>query len=209
MRIGLKRFLLIRELEIIKYSYRKQMSLFSLKQSGDPLALEVSMVGLKLGSSLLQLGLSNKDMLTTLTKVVGISGESVVAVETDADVKRVNDIARNAGVLIDAKKARFSSLPFNSEQFDVVVANDLIGDLRINERVLCLQQILQVLKPNGRCLVIEAAPRGGLGALFSQRSLDRTYVAYGGAEGALKAEGFRAVRQLAEREGKRYIEGMK
>ena len=81
--------------------------------------------------------------------------------------------------------------------------------MRINERVLCLQQVLQVLKPNGRCLVIEAAPRGGLGALFSQRSLDRTYVAYGGAEGALKAEGFRAVRQLAEREGKRYIEAMK
>ncbi|MEE3202304.1 MAG: class I SAM-dependent methyltransferase [Acidobacteriota bacterium] len=185
------------------------MSLFNLKKSSDPLALEVSMAGLKLGSSLLQLGLSNEGMLTTLTKVVGISGESVVAVETDAEVKRVNDIARNAGVLIDVQKARFSSLSFDSEKFDVVVANDLIGDMRINERVLCLQQILQVLKPNGRCLVIEAAPRGGLGALFSQRSLDRTYVAYGGAEGALKAEGFRAVRQLAEREGKRYIEGMK
>ncbi len=185
------------------------MSLFNLKKSSDPLALEVSMAGLKLGSSLLQLGLSNEDMLTTLTKVVGISGESVVAVETDAEVRRVNDIAGNAGVLIDVQKARLSSLPFDSEKFDVVVANDLIGDMRINERVLCLQQILQVLKPNGRCLVIEAAPRGGLGALFSQRSLDRTYVAYGGAEGALKAEGFRAVRQLAEREGKRYIEGMK
>ena len=185
------------------------MSLFSLKKNSNPVALEVSMAGLKLGSTLLQLGLSNEDMLAALTKAVGISGESAVAVETDAEVKRVHEMAKNAGVLIDVQKTRFSSLPFTSETFDVVVAANLIGDMRINERVLCLQQILQVLKPNGRCLVIEAAPRGGLGALFSQRSLDRTYVAYGGAEGALKAEGFRAVRQLAERDGKRYIEGLK
>ena len=185
------------------------MSLFSLKKSGDPLALEVSMVGLKLGSTLLQLGLSNEEMLSELTKVIGISGESVVAVETDSELKRVQEIAKKAGVLIDLRNTRFAWLPFTPDTFDVVVANNLIGDMRINERVLCLQQVLQVLKPNGRCLVIEAAPRGGLGALFSQRSLDRTYVAYGGAEGALKAEGFRAVRQLAEREGKRYIEGMK
>jgi len=185
------------------------MSLFTLKKSQNPVALEVSMAGLKLGSTLLQLGLSNEGILAAFTKVIGISGESVVAVETDSEVKRVREIAEKAGVLIDVKKTRFASLPFAPETFDVVVANNLIGDMRINERVLCLQQVLQVLKQNGRCLIIEAAPRGGLGALFSQRSIDRTYVAYGGAEGSLKAEGFRAVRQLAERDGKRYIEGMK
>ena len=84
------------------------MSLFSLKKSGDPLALEVSMVGLKLGSTLLQLGLSNEDMLSELTKVIGISGESVVAVETDSELKRVHQIAEKAGVLIDVKKTRFT-----------------------------------------------------------------------------------------------------
>ena len=49
---------------------------FSLKKSSDPLTLEVSMAGLKLGSTLLQLGLSNEDMLAALTKVIGISGIS-------------------------------------------------------------------------------------------------------------------------------------
>ena len=90
----------------------------------------------------------------------------------------------------------------------VVVAN-LLGDMRVNERVLCLQQALNVLKPSGRCVVIEAAPRGGLGALLSQRTLDRTYLSNGGAEGALKSEGFRAVRLLAQREGKSFFEGTK
>ncbi|GIT67351.1 MAG: hypothetical protein Ct9H300mP25_08230 [Acidobacteriota bacterium] len=47
-------------------------------------------------------------MLAALTKVIGISGESIVAVETDAEVKRVNEIAEKAGVLIDAQKTRFS-----------------------------------------------------------------------------------------------------
>ena len=76
------------------------MSLFNLKKSSDPLTLEVSMAGLKLGSTLLQLGLPNEDMLAALTKAVGISGESAVAVETDAEVKRVHEMAENAGVII-------------------------------------------------------------------------------------------------------------
>ena len=63
------------------------MSLFTLKKSQNPVALEVSMAGLKLGSTLLQLGLSNEGILAAFTKVIGISGESVVAVETDSEVK--------------------------------------------------------------------------------------------------------------------------
>ena len=91
----------------------------------------------------------------------------------------------------------------------MVVAPDLIGGLRMNERVLCLQQALKVLRPNGRCVVIEAAQRGGIGSLFSRRTLDRTYLMNGGAAGALEAEGFRAVRLLAEREGKSFVEATK
>ena len=104
---------------------------------------------------------------------------------------------------------RLSDLPFAVDIFDVVVITNLLGDMRMNERVLCLQQALKVLKPNGRCVVIEGAPRGGLGALLSQRTVDLTYLSTDGAQGALKAEGFRAVRLLAEREGKSFFEGTK
>ena len=52
-------------------------------------------------------------------------------------------------------------------------------------------------------------PARGIGGFFSQRELDRTYLLNGGAAGALEAEGFRAVRLLAEREGKSFFEGTK
>ena len=57
--------------------------------------------------------------------------------------------------------------------------------------------------------MIERAARGGLGAVFSQRSIDPGYRAGGGAVAALAAEGFRAVRLLAEHSGKNFIEGTK
>ena len=110
-----------------------------------------------------------------------------------------------AGVLVEAKTARLGALPCDAESFDVVVAPDLIGGLRMNERVLCLQQALKVLRPNGRCVVIEAAQRGGLGSIFSQRALDRTYLMNGGAVGALEAEGFRAVRTARRTRGQELL----
>jgi ubiquinone/menaquinone biosynthesis C-methylase UbiE len=182
---------------------------FKLRKTGGPRDLEVSMVGLKLGASVLQLGGRDAALIAELAKAVGISGEAGVVAESDAECDGVRRAAERAGVLVEARTGRLGALPCDPESFDVVVAPDLLGSLRMNERVLCLQQALKVLRPNGRCVVIEAAPRGGIGGFFSRRELDRTYLLNGGAVGALEAEGFRAVRLLAEREGKSFFEGTK
>ncbi len=167
------------------------------------------MVGLKLGASVLQLGGRDGQLIAELARAAGISGEACAVTETDAESDNVRRAAERAGVLVEVRTARLGALPCDPESFDVVVAPDLLGGLRMNERVLCLQQALKVLRPNGRCVVIEAAQRGGLGSLFSQRTLDRTYLVNGGALGALGAEGFRTVRLLAERAGKSFFEGTK
>jgi hypothetical protein len=78
--------------------------------------------------------------------------------------------------------------------------------MRQNDRVFCVQETGRVLRSGGRCLVVEQAMRGGLGALFSRRQLDRLYAA-GGARAALEAEGFAGVRILADRDGIRFTEG--
>ena len=184
------------------------MALFKLKKSGGPRDLDLSMAGLKLGSRVLQLG-ADRELIAVLAGAVGISGEACAVTEDDAVADRIARAAAAAGVLVDVRVAPFGALPYDAEAFDVVVLADVIGVLYINERVVCLQQVLRVLRPGGRCLVIERAPRGGLGALFSQRSLDRGYRASGGAVAALAAEGFRAVRVLAERSGRNFIEGTK
>lgn len=167
------------------------------------------MVGLRLGASVLQLGGRDGQLVAELARIVGISGEAWAVAETDAECENVRRAAKRAGVLVEVRTARLSALPCDHDSFDAVVAPDLLGSLRMNERVPCLQEALRVLRPNGRCVVIEAAPRGGLGGLLSQRAVDRTYLANGGARGALEAEGFRAVRLLAERKGKSFFEGTK
>ena len=184
------------------------MALFKLKKSGGPRDLDLSMAGLKLGSRVLQLG-NDGELIAVLAGVVGISGEACSVTEDESAAARIGRAAAAAGVLVDVRIAPFGALPYDADAFDVVVLADMIGSLYVNDRVVCLQQVLRVLRPGGRCLVIERAPRGGIGAIFSQGSLDPGYRAGGGAPAALAAEGFRAVRVLAEHSGKNFVEGTK
>mgnify|MGYP002879840667 FL=1 len=166
------------------------------------------MAGLKLSSSVLTLG-NDCELVAALASTVGISGTACAFTSSQSNANKIAKTAVKTGVLVDVSTGKYGHLPYSAETFDVVVVKDLIGSMYINERVVCLQQVLSVLREQGRCLIIERAPRGGLGALFSQRSQDQSYRATGGAINALEAEGFRAVRMLAERDGNNFIEGTK
>lgn len=185
------------------------MSIFRLKKTDNPHALELSMAGLKLGSRVLQLDGADGELIAALAGAVGISGEACAVVKNETQAERFRRAAAAAGVLVEIEIAPLSTLPYTLEAFDLVVVRDVIGHMDMNDRVACLQQILRVLRVGGRCLLIEQAMRGGLGGMFSKRVLDPQYLANGGAQAALRAEGFRAVRHLAERDGKSFVEGTK
>ena len=184
------------------------MSLFSLKSGGNPRDLEVSMAGLKLGSSVLQLDGGDGELIAAMASVVGLSGQASAVVQNQGDVEVFTKAAAKAGVLVEVEVAPLTSLPYNDSSFDVVVVRDVLGQMGQNDRVISIQQIRRVLRSGGRCLVMDRSMRGGLGALFSRQALDRQYTA-GGALSALKAEGFRGVRVLSERDGLRFTEGTK
>ncbi len=169
----------------------------------------VSMIGLQLGNRVLQIGHSDPHLIALLAAKIGVTGQASALVADDAARETLNRAAAARGVLVDVKVAPIRTPPFAQGWFDVVVIPELIGAMRPHERVGTLQGARQVLRVGGRCLVIEPAPRGGLGALFSARSLDPHYRAQGGAAAALRAEGFKPVRTLAERDGRLFIEGMK
>ena len=116
----------------------------------------------------------------------------------------LNKASTARGVLVDVKVSPFRTPPFAEGWFDIVVIPDLIGGMRPHERV----GTLKGAKGDGPAIGLRA-PRGGLGALFSARTLDPHYRAHGGAEAALKAEGFQPVRTLAERDGVMFTEGLK
>ena len=171
--------------------------------------LRVSVIGLRLGERVLQIGHGDPRLVALLASKVGVSGQASALVADDAAAETIRRAAAARGVLVEIKVSPLRTPPFAQGWFDVVVIPELLGTMRPHERVGTVQGARQVLRVAGRCLIIESAPRGGLGALFSARSLDPHYRTQGGAEAALRAEAFKPVRTLAERDGWLFTEGMK
>ena len=95
-------------------------------------------------------------------------------------------------------------MPFDPESFDVVVVRDVLPALAPDARAGCLLGIHGVLRRGGRCLVIDSVSSGAFAALFRKSAPAGTE-----AMRALEAAQFRAVRTLAERQGLRFVEGVK
>ena len=167
------------------------------------------MIGPRRDNRVLQIGANDPDLIARLASAVGLNGQASALVPDERAQEALTRAATSRGVLVDVKVASLREPPFAQGWFDIVVIPDLIGGMRPHERVGTLQGARQVLRVGGRCLVIEPAPRGGLGALFSARQLDPHYRTHGGAEAALQAEGFQPVRTLAEQGGLTFTEGLK
>jgi ubiquinone/menaquinone biosynthesis C-methylase UbiE len=187
----------------------RSRSIFRIPERRDPYRLPVSMAGLKLGDRVLLVACADGRFLAALASKAGLTGRAC-GVDDDRDrAARAAAAALEAGVHVEVEHAPYQMLPYSDDAFDLIVIRDLLPGLRPDERVGCLREAYRVVRRGGRCLVIEAAPRGGLGALFSRRGRDWYYWSSGGAVAALEAEGFRAARRLAEREGLAFIEAVK
>jgi ubiquinone/menaquinone biosynthesis C-methylase UbiE len=175
----------------------------------DPHALAVSMVGVKMGDRLLQLGADDPALFAALAAKVGLTGRAFLIDDDPARTARALAEAGKAGVLIEADTAPLAMLPLDSDSFDVVSLGDRLSSLQPFDRVGCLQEARRVLRPGGRLVIRERAVRGGFGAILQHSTVDYHYRSSGGAETALREEGFRAVRRLAEREGIAFFEAVK
>jgi SAM-dependent methyltransferase len=177
----------------------------------DAHALAVGMVGVKMGDRLLQVGCPHGGRLAAVAAKVGLSGRAVVVVPDDASAARARKGAAAAGVLIETETAPPTRLPAEADAFDVAVLDDTAGVLALlpaAERSVVTRELLRVLRPGGRAILIGGAP-GGLGAWLHGARAYPPFDAEGGARGALEAGGFRSVRLLAQREGLSFVEGVK
>lgn len=171
--------------------------------------LAVSMTGAKTGDRVLVLGCGDGGFVAALAARVGLSGRAVAVDPSEAARQRAARAAARAGVFVEIVDGIYTRLPYEVASFDIVVSHHLLGNLVPEERVTCVREIWRVLRPGGRCVVIEPIGRGGLWRLLAPPARDPAYLATGGAVPALQAEGFRGARVLAEREGLRFVEGAK
>jgi ubiquinone/menaquinone biosynthesis C-methylase UbiE len=176
----------------------------------DPNLLIVGVTGVKMGDRLVQVGCAQGGRLATVAGKVGLSGRAVLVAPDEASAARGRRGAERAGVLVEVEIAPPTQLPLDANDFDVAIVDDsggLFGAMHADERATAIREISRILRPAGRVLLIGAAPRGGIGAFLSRAPQAPPFA--GAAERALQAQGFKAVRTLAERDGLVFVEGTK
>ncbi|MGE3277564.1 MAG: class I SAM-dependent methyltransferase [Vicinamibacterales bacterium] len=167
--------------------------------------LQVAMTGVRMGERFLQIGVDDRQLLGGLAAKVGLSGTAALAVPDEAQAARGRQAAAKAGVLLDLRVEPLDALSFDADAFDMVVVDDTaarFAALPAETRDACLRQARRVLRPGGRIELVE-----GLGGGLLSRPPTRP--AGYQAEAALAAAGFKPVRALAEKDGFRFVEGLK
>lgn len=186
------------------------MNLF--RRTSNSHALMLGMTAVKMGDRMLQIGCAHGGRLAALAGKVGLSGRACLAVDSEAEAARARKGAAQAGVLVEVEVTPLTSLPFEADAFDLVVVDDtgqLMGARSEADRTALMHETLRVLQPGGRVLVVESTGGGGLSGLFGGKPPESEYTRGGGGVAALQAGGFQSARQLAEREGLAFVEGMK
>lgn len=163
--------------------------------SMDP--LQVSMTGVRMGERFLQIGCYDKALLSGLAAKVGLSGTAAVAVFDDEQSKRAAAVGAKVGALIETKTIAARALPFDSDQFDMVVVDDTSGafaSIEEDARVDYLRDARRAVREGGRIEIVERT-----------KMLPQNYDALRD----LTTAGFKPVRVLAERNGLRFVEGLR
>lgn len=167
--------------------------------------LPVSIAGIKLGDRVLFLGCGDPKLIAQLAVKTGLTGRACAVDADAARTGRAATVATREGALIEPVTSPLTTLPLDDGGFDVAIVRDVLATLDPPARTGAVGELVRVLRPGGRCLVIDATRRSGLGALLSKGAAQPDY----DPVRALESAAFRAVRTVAERDGLKFVEGVK
>jgi SAM-dependent methyltransferase len=167
--------------------------------------LPVVMSGVRMGERALQIGVDDPTLVGSIAAKVGLSGHAAIVVGQEPHAATARAAAAKSGALADVQVASLEGLPFDDNAFDVVVVHAAgLDPLGGPAGVALLRDGLRVLRSGGRIVIIEGSG-GGLIRKLRPSSLEDA----GGILSALDTAGFKATRVLGEREGYRFLEGLK
>jgi ubiquinone/menaquinone biosynthesis C-methylase UbiE len=180
---------------------------FRRMRAMDP--LQVAMTGVRMGEKYLQILCSDATLTRGLASKAGLSGMAALAAPDGTHAARAEAAANKAGALIDVKVAPLAELDWPDATFDMVVIDNTGGtfsERATEERAAILAAARRVLRQGGRVEIIERFAGGFIGGA---PAVPAAYTNDGGAEGILRTAGFKPVRTLAEKDGFRFVEGLK
>jgi ubiquinone/menaquinone biosynthesis C-methylase UbiE len=177
--------------------------MLKLRRTEPGAPLIISMTGLRLGDSVLFLGCHDPKALAQVAVKPGLSGRACAVDDDRGRVTAAEAAAQAEGALLETEVAPLAALPYAADTFDAVIAIRLISHLDPGVRVAAFHEAFRVVRPAGRCVVVEGGRRRGLAGLFAGApSLGASDI-----EAVLQAAGFRGVRTLADRDGLLFLEG--
>ena len=185
-------------------------SLFRLRRTRGPIELAMDMAGLRLGERVLQAGLGLPKLFARLAGKAGLSGRACAVVDTPDAARPLEAAAAAEGVLVEVLVAEGPVWALEDGSFDVGVVDGnalLRGD--VAERRSRLSELLRVIRPSGRVLVIRTAPLGIAGRLGFAPAHAGPSAEAAALLRELEGAGFRPARILAEREGMTFVEGFR
>ena len=168
--------------------------------------LQVSMTGVRMGERFLQVGCHDRSLLSGLAAKVGLSGAAAVASADPASARRAAEVGARVGALIDVRPLEGRTLPFDSDQFDMIVSDDTNGSFAAfadAARLDYLREAVRIVRMGGRIEVVEGLGGGGMfrGTVARPQGYDMLR--------DLAAAGFKPSRLLAEKDGFRFLEGLR
>jgi SAM-dependent methyltransferase len=166
--------------------------------------LTVTMSGVRLGERFLQIGLGDGALLVALAAKTGLSGRACGIDEDQDTLNAARRTAERSGVLAELERAVPPTLPFDAGNFDLVVVNAVSLRPLASWGTPFFGEVIRVLRPGGRCVVVTKGAQGGLGHHAAPGA-----PASAGILEDMRGAGFRAPRLLAEREGLAFAEAVR
>jgi hypothetical protein len=172
------------------------LRMLTRKRSREMDPLHVSMTGVRMGERFLQIGCHDRALLSGLAAKVGLSGTAAVAALDDTDAKNAASIGKKIGALIEVTRVDPNhAWPFDLATYDMIVIDDTAGEFRGFDNVAAvLRNALGSVRPGGRIEVVTKIDTPHETVDFVAR---------------LTEAGFKPVRVLAERDGFRFVEGLR
>ncbi|HJR59106.1 MAG TPA: methyltransferase domain-containing protein [Vicinamibacterales bacterium] len=177
--------------------------MLKLRKTAPREPLIVAMTAIRMADRLLVIGCANPKLVAQLAIRPGLSGRACAVDEAADRTARAAAAAEREGALLEVETGPVTSLPFGADSFDVVVVSHLLPELTADRRVAALHETARVLRSGGRCVVVQAGRRRGLGTLLG----GAPPMAAAEIESAMQSAGFRAVRTIADRGGLAFVEG--